>query len=149
MARGLNKVMLIGNLGGDPEIKYSTNGTAIANFSIATTENRKNSAGEWEDKTEWHKIVIFGKQAEFCKDYLKKGSKIYLEGRLQTRTWEDQNNQRHYVTEVVGSNIMMLDAKSQDSSGDGVDSRKNQAPSGTAKKTPADSFPETDDDLPF
>ena len=145
----VNKVMLIGNLGGDPEIKYSTNGTAIANFSIATTENRKNSAGEWEDKTEWHKIVIFGKQAEFCKDYLKKGSKIYLEGRLQTRTWEDQNNQRHYVTEVVGSNIMMLDAKSQDSSGDGVDSRKNQAPSGTAQKTPADSFPEADDDLPF
>ena len=111
MARGLNKVMLIGNLGADPEIKYAQSGTPIANFNIATSENRKNSDGEWEDITEWHKVVMFGRQAEVCKDYLHKGSKIFIEGRLQTRSWDDQDGKKHYMTEVVGFNMVMLDPK--------------------------------------
>ena len=91
MSRGLNKVLLIGNLGADPEIKYTPSGTAIANLRLATAESRKNSEGDWEDHTEWHRVVMFGRRAETCKDYLKKGSKIYIEGRIQTRSWENDN----------------------------------------------------------
>ena len=114
MARGLNKVMLIGNLGADPEIKYSPSGTSISNIRLATSENRKNSDGEWEERTEWHRVVMYGRQAEICKDYLRKGSKIYVEGRLQTRSWDDQDGKKHYMTEVVGFNMVMLDPKGQD-----------------------------------
>ena len=111
MARGLNKVMLLGNLGSDPEIKYSQSGTAIANLRIATAENRKNSDGEWEERTEWHRLVLFGRQAEISKDYLHKGSKIYIEGRLQTRSWEDQNGQKRNKTEIIVSQLVFLDRK--------------------------------------
>ena len=83
MSRGLNKVMLIGNLGSDPEIKYTASGTAIANIRLATAENRRNADGNWEETTEWHRVVFFGKQAETCKDYLRKGSKLYIEGRIR------------------------------------------------------------------
>ena len=150
MARGLNKVLLIGNLGADPEIKYAPSGTAIANLRIATTESRKNNEGDWEDKTEWHRVVFFGRQAEVCKDYLSKGSKIYLEGRLQTRSWDDQNGQKHYATEVIGATFIMLDSKGQDTS------RGSATPPGKTAPKPdsmpelseAD-YPEQDDDLPF
>jgi single-strand DNA-binding protein len=146
MAKGLNKVLLIGNLGADPEIKYTPNGTAIANLNIATSENRKNSEGEWEEKTEWHRVVAFSKQAETCKDYLHKGSKIYLEGRLQTRSWDDANGQKHYMTEIVVSNFLMLDGKPSDTP---VRQKDNSpAPKGNPKQA-SDSFPEEDEDLPF
>ena len=150
MARGLNKVMLLGNLGADPEIKYSPSGTPIANLRLATNESRKNSDGEWEDRTEWHKVVIFGRQAEFCKDYLRKGSKIFIEGRLQTRSWDDQSGQKHYMTEVVSYNMVMLDPKGQDVSMNAPEPQKSSAPAAdTAPEPPADSFPEGEDDLPF
>ncbi len=121
MARGLNKVLLIGNLGADPEIKYAPSGTAIATFNMATTENRKNRDGEWEDQTEWHRVVMFGKQAEFCKDYLHKGSKLFVEGRLQTRSWDDQSGQKKYMTEVVGNQMLMLDSRESGGGGGGDD----------------------------
>lgn len=113
MAKGLNKVLLIGNLGADPEVKYAQSGTAIANFNLATTEGRKNQSGQWEDHTEWHKIVAFGKTAEVCKDYLRKGSKVYIEGRIQTRSWDDKDGQKRYMTEIVVSTLLMLDSRAE------------------------------------
>ena len=148
MARGLNKVMLIGNLGADPEIKYSANGNAIANLRLATTESRKNRDGEWEDVTEWHKVVIFGKLAETCKDYLRKGSKIYIEGRIQTNSWEDQSGQKRYSTEVVGFTLLMLDSKNQDTSGGPPPQRQGGQSSFSASQPPSN-IPAADDDLPF
>ena len=151
MARGLNKVMIIGNLGNDPEIKYAPSGTAIANFTVATTEGRKNKDGEWEDATEWHRIVMFGRQAEVCKDYLHKGSKVYIEGRLQTRSWEDQSGQRRYMTEINGNQMLMLDSKGEGGSGGGSggggggsSKQRNSQPG-----PPPDSGSDMDDDLPF
>lgn len=149
MARGLNKVMLIGNLGADPEIKYSQSGTAIANLRIATAENRKNSDGEWEEKTEWHRLVLFGRQAEISKDYLHKGSKIYVEGRLQTRSWEDQNGQKHYSTEVVGTNMIMLDSKSQDTTIEEPEPQENAIPKPDKVPEPSKDSQKEEDDLPF
>lgn len=143
MARGLNKVMIIGNLGNDPEIKYSNTGTAIATFNIATTENRRDSEGNWEEKTEWHRVVMFGKQAEVCKDYLHKGSKVYVEGRLQTRSWEDQSGQKRYTTEIVGANMVMLDSRGQAPPPDAAPGQDEKAPE------PTDEFPKGEDDLPF
>lgn len=144
MARGLNKVMLIGNLGSDPEIKYAPSGTAIANFNLATSENRRNKNGEWQEATEWHKIVMFAKQAELCKDYLKKGSKVYIEGRIQTRSWEDKNGQKRYLTEVVGLNLVMLDQK-----GTVPTKGREEVVPDAVPETPMDEFPEGEDDLPF
>ncbi|MEH0019690.1 MAG: single-stranded DNA-binding protein [Desulfobacter sp.] len=116
---GLNKVMLIGNLGRDPEIRYSQQGMAVVNFSIATSEqwNDKNT-GERQEKTEWHRIVVFGKQAEICEKYLSKGSSIYIEGRLQTRSWE-KDGQTHYTTEIVASNFQFLGGRADNQGGGG------------------------------
>ena len=144
MARGLNKVMLIGNLGADPEIRYAASGTAIASLRLATNERRRNRDGEWEDVTEWHRVVLFGKQAEMCKDYLKKGSKIYLEGRIQTRSWDDQSGQKHYSTEIIGNNLLMLDARGQDAP---QGSSSSQGFTGNQQPAPRE-YPD-DDDLPF
>ncbi len=144
MARGLNKVMLIGNLGNDPEIRYAQSGNAIANLSIATTEGRKNQNGDWEDHTEWHRVVFFGKLAETCKDYLRKGSKIFVEGRIQTRSWEDKDGKKNYSTEVVGNSMLMLDSKGSGSSG----GPSGGSPRQNAPQPPSDA-PQGEDDLPF
>ena len=150
MARGLNKVMLIGNLGANPEIKYTASGTAIANFNLATAESRKNKDGEREDKTEWHKVVMFGRQAEVCKDYLKKGSKIYLEGRIQTRSWDDQSGQKRYMTEIVGAFMIMLDPKGQSTLMDEPAAESTMESDSTdTMEPPPDDLPKVDDDLPF
>ncbi|UAJ65919.1 single-stranded DNA-binding protein [Candidatus Schneideria nysicola] len=111
--RGVNKVILIGNLGQDPEIRYMSNGNAVTNINLATSETwRDKQNDEIKEKTEWHRIVIFGKQAEIVNEYLKKGSQIYIEGSLQTRKWQDQNGQDRYITEVIvssrGGMIQML-----------------------------------------
>jgi len=109
---GINKVILIGNLGADPEVRYSAEGTAVAKLSVATTEGWKNKqTGQWEDKTEWHRVTYFARQAEVCGEYLRKGSKVYVEGSLRTNKWQDQNGQDRYTTEVVGRTMQMLDAK--------------------------------------
>jgi len=115
---GLNKVMLIGNLGKDPEIRYSQQGTAVVKFSIATSEQwTDKNTGNRQDKTEWHNIVVFGKQAEVCEKYLSKGSKVYVEGRLQTSTYE-KDGQTRYFTEIVVANFQFLDSK-RDAQGGG------------------------------
>jgi single-strand DNA-binding protein len=155
MARGLNKVMLIGNLGNDPEIRYAKSGSAIANISIATTEGRKNQSGDWEDHTEWHRVVFFGKQAETCKDYLRKGSKVFVEGRIQTNTWEDKDGKKNYSTEVVGYSMLMLDSKGSGqgggggySGGQGGGQGGGQSQSNNAPQPPSN-MPQGEDDLPF
>ena len=109
MARGLNKVMLIGNLGNDPEIRHTNSGMAVATLSLATAESWKDrDSGETRDKTEWHRVVFFGRVAEVAEKYLKKGSQIYIEGRLQTRKWQDRDGNDRYTTEIVGNDMQML-----------------------------------------
>jgi single-strand DNA-binding protein len=107
----VNKVLLVGNTGSDADMKYTTKGLAIANLSVATTDTRKNGKGEFEDTTEWHRIVIFGKIAEFAENYVKKGSLIYVEGRLQTQSWEDKEKKRHFRTEIIADKLTMLGGK--------------------------------------
>ena len=109
MARGLNKVMLIGNLGNDPEIRHTNSGMAVATLSLATAESWKDrDSGETRDKTEWHRVVFFGRVAEVAEQYLRKGSQIYIEGRLQTRKWQDRDGNDRYTTEIVGNDMQML-----------------------------------------
>lgn len=110
--KGINKVIIIGNLGRDPEIRYMPNGGAVTNLTIATSEAWKDkTTGEQQEKTEWHRIVLFKRLAEIAAEYLKKGSKVYIEGKLQTRKWQEQNGQDRYTTEIVGSELQFLDSK--------------------------------------
>jgi len=104
----VNKVLLVGRTGSDADMKYTTKGMAIANISVATTETRKDGKGEFQDSTEWHRVVIFGKIAEFVENYVKKGALIYVEGRLQTRSWDDKEDNKHFMTEVVADKLTML-----------------------------------------
>ncbi|MDP6982686.1 MAG: single-stranded DNA-binding protein [Candidatus Latescibacteria bacterium] len=113
MARGVNKVILIGNLGGDPEVRYTPNGAAVANVNLATNESWTDRNGEKQDRTEWHRLVFWSKLAEIVGQYLKKGSKVYIEGRLQTRSWDDQSGQKRYTTEVVVNDMQMLDGRGE------------------------------------
>lgn len=113
MSRGINKVILIGNLGADPEMRYTQNSTAIANLSIATSESWKDKqTGEQREQTEWHRVVMYRRLAEIAGEYLKKGSKVYIEGKLQTRKWQGQDGQDRYTTEVVANELQMLDGRS-------------------------------------
>ncbi|MFQ6015386.1 MAG: single-stranded DNA-binding protein [Anaerolineae bacterium] len=111
MARGLNKVMIIGNLGRDPEMRYTPSGRPVTSFSVATGRSWVTSEGERREETEWFNVIAWGTLAETCNQYLSKGRKVYIEGRLQTRSWEDQNGQRHYRTEVVANDMIMLDSR--------------------------------------
>jgi single-strand DNA-binding protein len=106
--RGVNKVILVGNLGADPEVRYASSGAAVVNFRIATSENWTNKEGGKETRTEWHRIVAFGKLAEICAEYLNKGKQVYVEGRLQSRSWEDKEGNKRWTTEVVANNVVML-----------------------------------------
>lgn len=155
MARGgVNKVILIGNLGVDPEVRYSPNGSAVTNIRIATSESwRDKQSGEMQERTEWHRIVFFGKLAEIAGEYLKKGSKVYIEGRLQTRKWQGQDGQDRYTTEVVANDMQMLDSRGGGGGGAGFDdapaqgSRPQQQPRQPAPQSePPEDF---DDDIPF
>ena len=112
MSRSVNKVILIGNLGRDPELRYTSGGTPVANFSVATTERWRNQEGEMQEHTEWHNIVAWRRLAEVAGEYLKKGSRIYLEGKIRTRTWE-QEGQKRYRTEIMLDNMLMLDARGE------------------------------------
>lgn len=112
----LNKCLLIGNAGKDPEVRYTANGTAVASFSLATTEKIKNSKGEWEDKVEWHNITLWAKLAEVASEYLTKGKSVYIEGRLQTRKWQDKDGNTRYTTEIVGEKMQFLGGKGDKSS---------------------------------
>src|ERR1700740_3127542 len=121
MAKSVNKVILIGNLGKDPEVKYTPSGTPVAKIALATNERYKDKDGQWQDRTEWHNVVLWQRLAEIAGEYLKKGGKVYIEGRLQTRSWEDkQTNQKRYMTEVVASDLVLLGGRGEgSSSGDG------------------------------
>ncbi|MGI9215159.1 MAG: single-stranded DNA-binding protein [Gammaproteobacteria bacterium] len=112
MSKGVNKVILIGNLGADPEIRYMPSGSAVANISIATNESWKDKqTGELQERTEWHKVSLFDKLAQIVAEYLKKGSKVYIEGSLRTRKWQDQSGNDRYITEIIASSMQMLDSK--------------------------------------
>ena len=172
----VNKVTIIGNLGKDPEVRYSPDGGAIANLAIATTSSWKDKAsGEKKEETEWHRVVFYGRTAEVAGEYLKKGRSVYVEGRLKTRKWTDKEGQERYTTEIVGDQMQMLGSREGgggggggsygegDSSGGsqggggGYGGRSNAAPSrapaaassGGAAKKPAANFDDMDDDIPF
>jgi single-strand DNA-binding protein len=118
--RGVNKVILIGNCGQDPETKFTASGAAIANLSIATSDSWKDKqTGQMQERTEWHRVVFFNRLAEIVGEYLRKGSKVYIEGRLQTRKWQDQSGQERYTTEIVGNEMQMLDSRGGDNAGGG------------------------------
>jgi single-strand DNA-binding protein len=157
MARGINKVILVGNLGNDPDVRYTAGGAAVANVSIATSEAWKDrESGEMQEKTEWHKVVFFGKLAEIVAEYLKKGSQIYVEGRLQTRKWQDKEGNDKYTTEIVANEMQMLGGRS---SGGNFDKSPPPAESGSSssgkgasgKSAPSRNVDEgfVDDDIPF
>jgi single-strand DNA-binding protein len=138
MAKSLNKVMLIGNLGKDPELRYTTAGVAVATFSLATNESWKDQDGNMQERTEWHNIVAWRKLAEICGEYLRKGKKVYIEGRIQTRSYDDKNTgTKKYVTEIVADSMIMLDGKPMESS--------SPAPAMEASGTLASK----EEDLPF
>lgn len=120
MAKGINKVILIGNLGADPEVRYTPNQLPVSNLSVATTEVwRDKQSGDLQERTEWHRVVFFGRQAEVAREYLKKGAKVYVEGSLRTRKWADKNGVERYTTEIVGSDMQMLDGRR--GAGEGAD----------------------------
>ncbi|AOM42443.1 single-stranded DNA-binding protein SSB1 [Xenorhabdus hominickii] len=169
-SRGVNKVILVGNLGQDPEVRYMPNGGAVANITLATSESwRDKQTGEMREKTEWHRVVLFGKLAEVAGEYLRKGSQVYIEGALQTRKWQDQSGQDRYSTEVVvniGGTMQMLGGRggasqeapaqggwgqpqqpqaSQQFSGGSAPSRPAQSPAPQSNEPPMD----FDDDIPF
>jgi len=162
MARGVNKVILIGHLGADPEVRYMPNGGAVANVTVATTESWKDkSSGEQQEKTEWHRVVFFARLAEIVGEYLKKGSQLYVEGRLQTRKWQDKSGVDRYTTEIVASEMQMLGGRGGASGGaapsggsyGGGQSAGGSAPaSGGQTSSPAaagSSYDDFDDDIPF
>ncbi|ATJ84394.1 single-stranded DNA-binding protein [Halomonas beimenensis] len=121
MARGVNKVILIGNLGQDPDVRFTPSGTAVANLNLATTDTwTDRQSGQRQERTEWHRVVMFNKLAEISQQYLRKGSRVYVEGRLQTRKWQDQNGQDRYTTEIVANDMQMLDSRSGGEMGGGM-----------------------------
>ncbi|TCD47840.1 single-stranded DNA-binding protein [Chlorobium sp. N1] len=163
MARGLNKVMLIGNLGGDPELRTIPSGQTVANFTLATTETFKDSGGNPQERTEWHRIVAWGRLAEICGQYLKKGRQVYVEGRIQTRSWDDQKTgEKKYATDIVITDMQMLGNMRQEGGGYGEGGQQGgysapaaQQPRQDSPATPPPAAPsapmmENDkDDLPF
>ncbi len=155
----INKVILIGNLGKDPEVRYLPSGDAVANISIATTETWKDKAGEKQEKTEWHRVSMFSKLAEIAGEYLKKGSQVYIEGRLETRKWTDKEGQERFTTEIKADRMQMLGSRSGGSERmSAPDDESSSAPSkpspsaAQAKKPAAGkagSFDDIEDDIPF
>jgi single-strand DNA-binding protein len=135
----VNKAMLIGRLGKDPEVRYTPDGTMVTNFNLATDEQWKDKNGEKVQKTEWHRIVTFGKLAEICGNYLVKGKLIFVEGRIQTRSWEDKEGVKRFTTEIVASNMQMLDSKAQSKADDS--SLETSSVSSNNAGTPTDDVP--------
>jgi single-strand DNA-binding protein len=152
--KSLNRVQLIGNLGKDPEIKYTPQGTAVAKITIATNERFKDKAGEWQDRTEWHNVVLWQRLAEIAGEYLKKGGKVYIEGRLQTRSWDDkQTGQKKYMTEIVANDLILLGGRGEGGGAEFAGSRGASAGNNFDQRTPehepASAGPITDEDIPF
>jgi single-strand DNA-binding protein len=151
MAKSVNKVILIGNLGKDPELKHTGSGTAVATMTVATNERFKDKNGEWQDRTEWHNVVLWQRLAEIAAEYLKKGRSVYVEGRLQTRSWEDKQGQKRYTTEIVASDLVLLGG-GRDETGGGRGARGgdfDQSSHSDFDSAPSRSTEITDDDIPF
>jgi single-strand DNA-binding protein len=154
MARGINKVILIGNLGQDPEVKYMPNGGAVTNVTVATSESWKDkNTGEQKENTEWHRVVFFRRLAEIAGEYLKKGSKVYIEGKLQTRKWQDQQGNDRYTTEIVANEMQMLDSRGGGGGG-GYNQGAGQSSGAAASQQPTTApagggMGDFDDDIPF
>ena len=156
MARGVNKVILIGNLGQDPELRYTGTGTAVCNLRIATNESYKDQDGQLVEKTEWHSVVAWSRLAEICGEYLKKGSRVYFEGSLQTRSWEDRDGNTRYTTEIKAREMMMLDSRGGDFDQGDYDQRRPQQQRQPQRQQQYQAQPQAagdsfapDDDLPF
>ena len=144
-SRSVNKVLLIGNLGGDPELRHTASNVPVVNFTVATNENWLNKEGIREERTEWHRVVAWRRLAEICHEYLRKGTQVYIEGKLQTRKWQDNNGNDRYTTEIVADNMQMLGSRGGGSTGfqgDSAPARQQPVPATAA----ADDF---DDDIPF
>ncbi len=146
---GVNKAILVGNLGRDPELRHTPNGQAVVNFTLATSENWTDKSGERQERTEWHRIVVWGRTAEMCNQYLSKGRTVYVEGRIQTREWEDKDGNKRYTTEINASTVQFIGPRSGGggspaSAGAGPDSGPGGPGGG-----PSDSRPPPDDDIPF
>ncbi len=149
MARGVNKVILIGHLGRDAEVRYSPNGQAIANITLATSESWKDkNTGERQERTEWHRVVFFGRLAEIAGEYLKKGMQIYVGGRLQTRKWQDKDGNDRYTTEIVAADMQMLGSRSGAGAPD-EGAETESAPPPAAGRGARDGAEDFDDDIPF
>ena len=144
----LNKAMIIGNLGRDPEMRYTPNGQAVTQFTVAVNRNYKDASGEWKEETEWFRVVAWGPLAERTAEYLRKGRKVYVEGRLQTRSWEDKDGQKRYTTELVASTVTALDSRPRE---DGAPEPAGARPArGGAPAEPSDDLGSSDlDELPF
>ena len=155
MAKSVNKVILVGNLGKDPEVKFTPSGVPVAKFSLATNERFKDKAGEWQDRTEWHNIVAWQRLAEIVGEYVKKGSKIYIEGRLQTSSWEDkQSGEKKYRTEVVASDLVLLGGRGEGGDHEGRAARGSSAGSFDQRGQHSEEHSQapaeiTDEDIPF
>jgi len=150
MARGVNKAIIVGNLGRDPEVRYSASGNAIANVTVATTDSWKDrQSGERQERTEWHRVVFFNRLAEIVAEYLKKGSQVFIEGRIQTRKWEDKDGNERWTTEIVANEMQMLGSRGGGGmqGGPADDSGAAPAPGGGGSSGFSDS--EFDDDIPF
>ena len=152
MARGINKVILVGNLGKDPETRYMPSGKAVTNFSIATSESWKDKqTGEQKEQTEWHNIVMYDRLAEIAAEYLRKGSQVYVEGRLRTRKWQDKEGRDRYTTEIIANEMQMLGGRGGAGGGVGTESRAEPRPAAPAAErgAAAPARDEFDDDIPF
>jgi len=153
MAKSVNKVILLGNVGKEPEFKVTPSGVPIATFSLATSDRTKDKSGEWQDRTEWHNVVAFQRTAEVVRDYVKKGSKLYVEGKIQTRSWDDQaSGQKRYRTEILVNDISLLSGR-EDSGSGGNYSRSSSSNSYDQRPSSPDDLAHsteiTDDDIPF
>ncbi len=154
MARGVNKVILIGHLGADPETKSMPSGMSVANLSLATSESYKDKqTNEWQERTEWHRVALFGRLAEIAGEYLRKGSQVYIEGRLRTRKWQDKQGNDRYSTEIVANEMQMLGGRGGAAGGAGAGASAEARPARSAAPEPAASGGERDtefdDDIPF
>ena len=149
---GVNKVIILGNLGADPELRRTASGLSVSNLRIATTEFFQNREGQKDKRTEWHRVVAFGRLAEICNQYLKKGRQVYLEGRLQTREWEDQKGEKRYTTEIVMTNMVLLSGQRGETTFAGEEAQPSPAAEGIDEPAAPQGAPavaEEDSDLPF
>ena len=150
MARGINKVILVGNLGNDPEVRFTASGSAVATLSLATSSAwRDKQSGDLQERTEWHRVVMFGRLAEIAKEYCRKGSKLYVEGSLRTNKWQDKSGADRYTTEIVANEMQMLDSRGGGQGGSTYNNQASSSQSNASSQQPAMSSDNFDDDIPF